>query len=114
VTAANVARHAAAYPFDGLLYEPRRCPTMRLISPARSKFCRVTNRRVARFDHFCGWMNNSIGENNYRFFLAFLAWHVLLCLYGAGLMFAILAGEACARAALRCAALARALANAAR
>jgi palmitoyltransferase len=94
ITAANVDRHTAAFAFDGLLYAPRRCPTMRFTAPARSKFCRVTNRRVARFDHFCGWMNNAIGENNYRFFLGFLAWHALLCAYGAGLMTAILMGEA--------------------
>ena len=97
VTAANVDVHLAAQPFDGALYAPKRCPTMRLTAPARSKFCRVTNRRVARFDHYCGWMNNAIGENNYRFFLGFLAWHVVLCAYGAGLMIAILFGEARAR-----------------
>ena len=33
------------------------------------------------------------GENNYRFFLAFLAIHVVLCAYGAGLMLALVAGE---------------------
>ena len=33
------------------------------------------------------------GENNYRFFLAFLASHVVLCAYGAWLMFALVAGE---------------------
>jgi len=63
VTAANVERHLACYPFDGLLYSPKRCPTMRLSCPPRSKFCRVTNRRVARFDHYCGWMANDIGAS---------------------------------------------------
>ena len=33
------------------------------------------------------------GENNYRFFLGFLAAHVFLCSYGAWLMFALIAGE---------------------
>ena len=61
ITAANVAEHLANYPFDGLLYTPKRCRTMRLVCPARSKFSSLTNRRVARFDHFCGWMNNDIG-----------------------------------------------------
>ena len=94
VHAGNVDRHLDSYAYDGLLYAPKRCPTMRLQAPARSKFCRVTNRRVARFDHFCSWMNNSVGENNYRFFLGFLLWHVVLCAYGATLMIAIIAGEA--------------------
>ena len=61
VTAANVDAHLAAYAFDDFLYTPKRCPTMRLTCPPRSKFSRVTNRRVARFDHFCAWMNNDIG-----------------------------------------------------
>ena len=94
VHAGNVGRHLESYAYDGLLYAPKRCPTMRLQAPARSKFCRVTNRRVARFDHFCSWMNNAIGENNYRYFLGFLLWHVVLCAYGATLMIAIIAGEA--------------------
>jgi len=33
------------------------------------------------------------GERNYRYFLAFLAAHVLLCAYGAWMMFALVAGE---------------------
>ena len=94
VHAGNVDRHLESFAYDGLMYAPKRCPTMRLQAPARSKFCRVTNRRVARFDHFCSWMNNAIGENNYRYFLGFLLWHVVLCAYGATLMIAIIAGEA--------------------
>ncbi len=61
MTAANIERHLESYEYDGVLYTRKRCPTMRLPCPARSKFCRITNRRVARFDHFCGWMNNDIG-----------------------------------------------------
>ena len=94
VHAGNVARHLESFAYDGMLYAPRRCPTMRLQAPARSKFCRVTNRRVARFDHYCAWMGNSVGENNYRYFLSFLLWHVVLCAYGATLMMSIIAGEA--------------------
>jgi palmitoyltransferase len=94
VHAGNVDRHLESFAYDGMLYAPRRCPTMRLQAPARSKFCRVTNRRVARFDHYCAWMGNSVGENNYRYFLSFLLWHVVLCAYGATLMLSIIAGEA--------------------
>jgi len=97
VTAANVEAHLRAFAHDGQLYRPKQCSTLRLPVPARSKFCRVTNRRVARFDHFCGWMNNTIGENNLRFFLAFLLWHAALCFYGVYLVVAILAGEASER-----------------
>lgn len=38
-------------------------------------------------------MNNCIGEKNIRYFVAFLVWHFLICLYGALILGFILAGE---------------------
>lgn len=38
-------------------------------------------------------MNNCIGEKNTRYFVAFLVWHFLLCLYGAIILGFIVAGE---------------------
>lgn len=71
------------YPCDGTLFiEGRICPTVGIPKLARSKFDRFSGIHVARFDHFCGWLHNPIGEENYRFFLLFLAVHVGMCLYG--------------------------------
>lgn len=93
VTRHNLEAHLLAYPFDHVLYKPKECPTMGFTCPPRSKFCRVTRRRVAKFDHFCGWMNNAIGENNLRYFVTFLALHVALAGYGAWLCFYVVYGE---------------------
>ncbi|TIB63112.1 hypothetical protein E3P77_03643 [Wallemia ichthyophaga] len=40
--------------------------------PLRSKYDRVTNKLVARFDHYCPWVWNAIGSNNHRQFICFL------------------------------------------
>ena len=93
VDARTLDAHLAAYPFDNVLYSPKLCPTLKVTCPARSKYCRVTRRRVGKFDHFCGWMNNAIGENNLRYFVSFLALHVALTSYGAWLCFAVIRGE---------------------
>ena len=71
------------FPYDNLLFVPgRKCPTVGIPRLARSKYDRVSHVHVARFDHFCGWLHNPIGEENYRFFLLFLLVHVCMCCYG--------------------------------
>lgn len=60
---------------------------------ARSKYDRFTNRHVARFDHYCGWVHNTIGEENYRYFLIFLFTHVGMCIYGTVITWSLFVGE---------------------
>ncbi|KAK9086606.1 hypothetical protein Syun_029000 [Stephania yunnanensis] len=93
VKAENFSQYMSAYPYDNILYKEKECPTCKIPKPARSKHCSICDRCVARFDHHCGWMNNCIGEKNNRYFLAFLLWHFLLCLYGAAVLGLILAGR---------------------
>ncbi|KAK9084083.1 hypothetical protein Scep_030554 [Stephania cephalantha] len=93
VKAENFSQYMVAYPYDNILYKEKECPTCKIPKPARSKHCSICDRCVARFDHHCGWMNNCIGEKNTRYFLAFLLWHFLLCLYGAAVLGLILAGR---------------------
>eukprot|EP00980_Cylindrotheca_fusiformis_P006567 scaffold1384_cov116-Cylindrotheca_fusiformis.AAC.45 len=59
------------YAYDPFLFPPnRRCQSTNLIRIPRSKFDRIKyNRNVPRYDHFCGWVFNTIGEENYRWFL---------------------------------------------
>uniref|UniRef100_A0A2P2KA18 S-acyltransferase n=1 Tax=Rhizophora mucronata TaxID=61149 RepID=A0A2P2KA18_RHIMU len=89
----NVSEYISAYPYDNIIYKEKECSTCKIPKPARSKHCSVCDRCVARFDHHCGWMNNCIGERNTRYFLAFLLWHFLLCVYGTIGLGLILAGR---------------------
>ncbi|XP_078446641.1 DHHC-type zinc finger family protein isoform X2 [Wolffia australiana] len=89
----NVSNYTSAYPYDDILFVKKLCSTCNIPKPARSKHCKICNRCVARFDHHCGWMNNCIGEKNTRYFMAFLLWHFLLCIYGVVVLSLVLAGE---------------------
>ena len=83
ITAKNIHRYDH-FPYDDIMFVPGRvCPTRNIPRLARSKFDRYKyNENVPRFDHYCGWVHNTIGEENYRWFLLFLLVHVGMCAYG--------------------------------
>lgn len=82
------------YPYDNLLFvEGLTCPTVGIRKLARSKYDRFSKVHVARFDHYCGWLHNPIGEENYRLFLLFLLVHFGMCLYGSTIYAMLFYGE---------------------
>jgi hypothetical protein len=97
VTAENRARLAEAYPRHMVMMAEaaagpaKFCATCGWMRPPRTHHCRTCNRCVFKFDHHCGWLNNCVGYRNARWFIAFLAFHALLCAYGVGLVMAVLA-----------------------
>ena len=93
ITKRTLSKHDN-YPYDNLLFpENRICPTVGIPKLARSKFDRFSCVHVARFDHFCGWLHNPIGEENYRYFLLFLLLHICMCLYGTVVTAMLFRGE---------------------
>ncbi|KAG9160006.1 hypothetical protein Leryth_005751 [Lithospermum erythrorhizon] len=93
VNAKNVSQYVLAYPYDDIIFSEKECKTCKIPKPARSKHCSICDCCVARFDHHCGWMNNCIGETNTRYFMSFLFWHFLLCIYGTVVIALIIAGK---------------------
>ncbi|XP_038604065.1 palmitoyltransferase ZDHHC15 [Tachyglossus aculeatus] len=65
----------------------RFCDRCQLIKPDRCHHCSVCATCVLKMDHHCPWVNNCIGFSNYKFFLQFLAYSVLFCLYIATTVF---------------------------
>ena len=68
------------------------CTTCEIVKPLRSKHDRFTDVCVERFDHYCPFMGQAIGGNNYREFffamfnagVAMYAWLALVVLYTGG------------------------------
>ena len=87
ITGTDIYAHLALYPPDGALFPivSKECSTCRRLKPARSKHCNATKGCVARFDHWCIWINNAVGLYNVRWFLAFLVTTTIACFYGAWL-----------------------------
>ena len=91
------------YKHDDLMYENGReyigHNTPKL---ARSKHDSVSGMCVARFDHYCAWLAQPVGERNYRWFLLFVASHAAMLGYASYLLGGILVHQVrCALPALQ-------------
>lgn len=72
IDSTNVDAYLKRYPYDNVIYKPKECPTDHIPAVARSRFCRFTKHRIARYDHYCPWILRPIGERNHLVFLMFL------------------------------------------
>jgi hypothetical protein len=68
----NILSYMKRYPPDNFLYIARCLEGTTLPIVPRSRYCSKTNRWIAKFDHYCPWVAQPIGERTFRLFLAFL------------------------------------------
>lgn len=81
ITKSNLKDHLSLFKYDGVLYKPADCGTCKMQKPARSKHCKICRVCVSKQDHHCIWINQCVGYSNYKYFLAFILSHSVICLY---------------------------------
>ncbi|XP_023302546.2 palmitoyltransferase ZDHHC15B isoform X2 [Lucilia cuprina] len=59
----------------------RFCDKCKIIKPDRAHHCSVCGTCVLKMDHHCPWVNNCVNFTNYKFFVLFLGYALLYCLY---------------------------------
>ena len=59
----------------------RYCKICRTIKPPRAHHCSVSGKCIYHMDHYCPWMSNCVGYYNYRYFILFLFYTLIACIY---------------------------------
>ncbi|KXN74071.1 zf-DHHC-domain-containing protein [Conidiobolus coronatus NRRL 28638] len=61
--------------------KPRFCRTCKCYKPLRTHHCSVCNKCVLKMDHHCPWLNNCVGHQNHPYFLRFLFFVNVTCIW---------------------------------
>ncbi|XP_022114768.2 palmitoyltransferase ZDHHC2 isoform X3 [Pieris rapae] len=59
----------------------RYCNRCVLVKPDRAHHCSICARCVLKMDHHCPWVNNCVCFHNYKFFMLFLGYALLYCIF---------------------------------
>ena len=58
-----------------------KCRTCKGPKPKRAHHCSICNKCVLKMDHHCPWIMNCVGHSNHRYFLLFLVYLTIGCLF---------------------------------
>ena len=61
------------------------CAKCKLSKPPRAHHCSICNKCILKMDHHCPWINNCLGLKNHRYFLLFLLYLTIGCIYYAAI-----------------------------
>nr|CAD7455567.1 unnamed protein product [Timema tahoe] len=59
----------------------RYCDKCQHVKPDRAHHCSVCGECVLKMDHHCPWVNNCVAFTNYKFFILFLGYALLYCVF---------------------------------
>jgi len=64
----------------------RLCRRCKSFKPQRAHHCSVCRRCIIKMDHHCPWVNNCVGIGNHKYFLLFVLYTFLSCVYSMSLV----------------------------
>lgn len=67
---------------------PRICKRCKTVKPINAHHCSSCGRCIIRMDHHCPWVNNCVAIMNQKYFLLFLLYTFLCCVYSGVLLVA--------------------------
>lgn len=59
----------------------RYCEKCHHVKPDRAHHCSVCGCCILKMDHHCPWVNNCVSFTNYKFFILFLGYSLLYCMF---------------------------------